>query len=91
MPLLESKAFSFDLDAFDRVVNEQNSIDYSQFAKQPYRGCDSPKDMQHIADAARRYDCWILSDEIYNQIIFDGLIRASIASLPGMAERSSHS
>jgi len=46
------------------------------------------KDMQHVAEAAQRYDCWVLTDEIYNQIAFDGIRVTSIASLPGMAERT---
>ena len=46
------------------------------------------KDLEHIAEAAKRYDCWVLSDEIYNQIAFDGVQVTSIASLPGMAERT---
>jgi aspartate/methionine/tyrosine aminotransferase len=45
-------------------------------------------DLEHIAKTAQRYDCWVLSDEIYSQMAFDGLTVPSIASLPGMAERT---
>lgn len=45
-------------------------------------------DLEHIAETAQRYDCWVLTDEIYSQMAFDGLAVPSIASLPGMAERT---
>jgi aspartate/methionine/tyrosine aminotransferase len=88
VPLLESKSFSFDLDAFDRLVNERTRMIILNSPSNPTGGVIPLKDLQHIADAARRYDCWIMSDEIYTQIVFDGLTAPSIASLPGMAERT---
>jgi len=88
LPLLESNHFSFDLEAFDRLVNERTRLIILNSPSNPTGGVIPLKDLQHVADAARRYDCWILSDEIYNQIVFDGLTAPSIASLPGMAERT---
>lgn len=41
-----------------------------------------------IADLARRHDLVLLSDEIYRRITYDGVEAASIASLPGMADRT---
>ena len=88
VPLVESNQFSFDLDAFDQLVNERTRLIILNSPNNPTGGVIPLKDLQHIADAAKRYDCWILSDEIYNQIVFDGLTAPSIASLPGMAERT---
>jgi aspartate/methionine/tyrosine aminotransferase len=45
-------------------------------------------DLEHIAEAAQRYDCWVLSDEIYMRIVYDELEVVSIAALPGMQERT---
>ena len=33
-------------------------------------------------------DIWVISDEIYEKLIYDGLKHISIASLPGMKERT---
>lgn len=41
-----------------------------------------------IADVARRYDLWVLADEVYEELTYDGLEHTSIAALPGMAERT---
>jgi aspartate/methionine/tyrosine aminotransferase len=44
--------------------------------------------LEHIADVARRRDIWVLSDEIYTRLAYDGCAVPSIAALPGMAERT---
>jgi aspartate aminotransferase len=43
--------------------------------------------LEHIAEAARRRDLWVIADEIYARLAFDAPV-TSIASLPGMAERT---
>ena len=88
VPLLESRSFSFDLDAFDRLVSDRTRMIILNSPSNPTGGVIPSKDLEHIADAARRYDCWVMSDEIYTQIVFDGQTAPSIASLPGMAERT---
>jgi aspartate/methionine/tyrosine aminotransferase len=54
----------------------------------PTGGIMPMADLQHIADAARSYDCWVLSDEIYARLVFDGMTAPSIATLPGMETRT---
>jgi aspartate/methionine/tyrosine aminotransferase len=43
--------------------------------------------LAQIADLAVREDLWVIADEIYARILFDGAYK-SIWSLPGMAERT---
>jgi aspartate aminotransferase len=44
--------------------------------------------LQVLADAAQAHDFIVLSDEIYEKLIYDGLAHISIASYPGMLERT---
>lgn len=44
--------------------------------------------VQQVADFAREHDLWIISDEAYDGLTFDGHPHISIASLPGMFERT---
>lgn len=44
--------------------------------------------LQVVADAAQAHDFIVLSDEIYEKLIYDGAEHISIASLPGMWERT---
>lgn len=48
----------------------------------------SREELQIIADLAIEHDLVVLSDEVYEQILFDGAEHVSIASLPGMKERT---
>ncbi len=41
-----------------------------------------------LAEIAIRHDLLVISDEIYEKLIYDGAEHVSIASLPGMAERT---
>jgi len=45
-------------------------------------------DLEQIAAAAHLHNCWVMSDEIYARIVYDNLSVPSIASLPGMLERT---
>ncbi len=48
-----------------------------------------PRDeLQIIADLAVKHDLLVMSDEVYEQITYDGHQHISIASLPGMWERT---
>ena len=46
------------------------------------------EDLERIADLARRLDLWVFSDEEYEKTLLDGTTHYSIASLPGMKERT---
>jgi aspartate/methionine/tyrosine aminotransferase len=88
VPLLEAKCFSFDLEAFDKLVTSRTRLIILNSPSNPTGGVIPLADLEHIAEAAQRYDCWVLSDEIYGQITYEGQIVPSIASLPGMQERT---
>lgn len=48
----------------------------------------SRTELEGLADLAIRHDLIVLADEVYEDILFDGVHHISIASLPGMAERT---
>lgn len=45
------------------------------------------EELAAIAEIVRRHDLWVVSDEVYAALIFEGA-HHSIAALPGMAERT---
>lgn len=87
-PLLEEKNFSFDLEAFDRLISERTRLIILNSPGNPTGGVMPLDDLEHIATAAIKYDCWVLSDEINARFVYDGLIAPSIATLNGMADRT---
>mgnify|MGYP006274772545 FL=1 len=45
-------------------------------------------DIRAIGEVARAHDLWIVSDEVYEELIFDGVPFASPLAEPGLAERT---
>lgn len=45
-------------------------------------------DLQQLADIAEKHDLMVISDEVYEHIIFDGRAHISTASIPALAERT---
>ena len=88
VPLLEENDFSFDLDAFDKLINRHTKLIILNSPSNPTGGVIPGRDLEHIAAQAQKFDCWVMSDEIYARIAYDGLQVSSIASLPGMKERT---
>ena len=54
----------------------------------PTGGVLTRADLERIAELAAEHDLWVMADEIYGRILYDGAEHVSIASLPGMAERT---
>jgi aspartate/methionine/tyrosine aminotransferase len=48
----------------------------------------SREELSAIAEVAIERDLWVVSDEAYEHLLFDGARHVSLASLPGMAERT---
>jgi aspartate aminotransferase len=88
VPLLETNNFSFDLEAFDRLINERTRLIILNSPSNPTGGVIPPADLEHIAAQAEKFNCWVMSDEIYARIVYDGLEAPSISVLPGMKDRT---
>lgn len=41
-----------------------------------------------IGDLAKKYDAWIITDEVYEYMVYAPSVHTVMASLPGMAERT---
>ena len=79
--------FGIDLDQLRALAaSGATAIIYNNL--QNPLGCESSlAEMQAIADIAIEHDLWVLSDEAYFEMRYSGT-STSIASLPGMAERT---
>jgi aspartate aminotransferase len=86
--LREENQFSFDLDEFDQRISDHTKLIILNSPANPTGGVIPLADLKHIAAAAQKHNAWVLSDEIYARLAYDGLQVPSIASLPGMLERT---
>jgi aspartate aminotransferase len=87
VPLKEEQDFSFDLEAFDRLVTSKTRMIVLNSPSNPTGGMMPLEALQHIARVAVQRDIWVLSDEIYTRLAY-GVSVPSIYTLPGMAERT---
>ena len=87
IPLLEEEDFSFNLDAFDQLVNERTKLVILNSPSNPTGGVMQAYALEYIANAAQKYDFWVLSDEVYSRLTFD-LPALSIATFSNMEQRT---
>lgn len=86
-PLREEREFSFDIDEFMSLITDKTRMIILNTPQNPTGGILTEDDLKAVAKAAQEKDIYILSDEVYLNIIYEGA-HHSIASLPGMQERT---
>jgi aspartate/methionine/tyrosine aminotransferase len=87
LPLREKNDFVPDLDEFRSLVTDKTKLIILNSPHNPTGGLLSKEAVREIARVARERDIWVLSDEIYAELIYDGEHR-SIAREDGLAERT---
>ncbi len=87
LPLLEEKSFSFNPEDLRMRITPKTRMIILNSPHNPTGGILSPDDLETIAEIATQADLWVLSDEVYSKIIYDGEFR-SIISIPGMKDRT---
>jgi aspartate aminotransferase len=88
LPLRESKGFRFDFADLNAIVTDKTKMIILNSPHNPTGGVLELEDLKRIADVAIRDNLWVMTDEIYSRILYDGRKHLSIASLPGMKERT---
>jgi len=85
--LREENAFGLDTGELMSLVSDATKMIIMNSPANPTGGVLGREDLEAIASVAREKDIMVLSDEIYSRIQYEGKF-ASIASLPGMQERT---
>src|SRR5512146_340816 len=88
MPLEESRGFSFDLDLFQSLLTDRTKMVILNSPQNPTGGVIPREDIARLAEMLRERDLIVLSDEIYSRIYYGDEAPTSIASFPGMLEKT---
>lgn len=88
VPLVEERGFSFDLDVFRSKLSDKTKMVILNSPQNPTGGIIPAADIAAIADAVRDRDLMVLSDEIYERLVYTDEKPVSIASMPGMLEKT---
>lgn len=87
----ERKGFAFTGEELAPLISARTKLIVLNFPSNPTGGVASQAQLESIAEvilARAPPDVRVYADEIYEHILFDGSVHHSIASLPGMAERT---
>lgn len=87
IPLREELDFRLDIDELRSKITPHTKLIIINSPQNPTGGVLELDDVRAIADIAREHDIIVLSDEVYEHIIYEGEPH-SIASLPGMLDRT---
>ncbi len=78
--------FSFSLDELAGRLSERTKLVILNSPNNPTGGVTSAADVATAAELIAGTDAWVLSDEVYRRILYEGE-PASIAGVPGMIDR----
>ena len=88
VPVHEKDDFRLRADELEKRITPKSKVLLLNFPTNP-TGATMPREaLQEIADVCIKHDLIVLSDEIYAELTYDGAEHVSIASLPGMRDRT---
>lgn len=88
VPLSSADHFTVHAEVLRAAVTPHTRLIMVNSPNNPTGRVLSQSETEAIATVALEFDLYVLSDEIYEHIIFDGRRHLSLATLPGMAERT---
>jgi aminotransferase len=90
VPVVTTKEHGFSLkpEALEKAITPRSRVLMLNFPTNPTGACATREDLEGIAKLAIKHDLIVLTDEIYSELRYDPEPHVSIASLPGMRERT---
>ena len=88
VPTVEADGFDLHPRDVEKAITPRTKAILLVSPGNPTAGTITPTNLVGIAELARQHDLLVISDEIYEKLLYDGAEHLSIGSLPGMAERT---
>ena len=86
--LKEENGFMYDVADLRAALTPKTKVILLNSPSNPTGGVASAENLRQLADFAKENDLYILTDEIYRELLWDDEPYTSIASFPGMKERT---
>ena len=80
--------YRIDWDAFHQKLNSNTRMVIINSPHNPSSSILTREDLDKLAEAIRPLNCFVLSDEVYEHIIFDGEVHASVLTHPELRAKS---
>ncbi len=86
--LKEENGYQIDLDEIREKITDRTKVLVMVTPNNPTGSILSRKTLEGLAEIAKEKDILVFADEVYERLLYNGAVHTSIASLPGMAERT---
>lgn len=80
--------FALKAEMLEAAITPKTRVLMLNFPTNPTGAVTPPEELEKIAALCVKHDLIVLSDEIYSELRYDGVGHTSIASMPGMRERT---
>lgn len=87
VPTSASSGFHPDLEAMEAAITPKTRAIFFASPNNPTGAVYSLAELTAIGDMCKRHDLWLVSDEVYSDLVYDGE-HVSPASIPGLSERT---
>lgn len=88
VPLREEDNYNFDMEQLEKSITEKTKMLVFCNPGNPTGTIMDRKNLEKLAEICIRHNLLVVSDEAYEKIVYDDAECISLASLPGMAERT---
>ncbi len=88
VPTREEDAFDLDPDEVEKRITPASKVLLLVTPSNPTAGIVTPDNVRRLAEIAKKRNLIVISDEIYEKFVYDDHQHLSMASLPGMRERT---
>ncbi len=85
---LRAPDFALDIDALRAAISSRTRLLIINNPNNPATSLFTADDMQALATVAEEHDLLVLSDEVYEHLVFDGARHLSVLDHPSLRERS---
>lgn len=87
LPLREEVGFRFRIEDLENSISDRTKLVIINSPQNPTGGTLAKSDLEAIAELAIKHNFYVLTDEVYSRILYEG-VHDSLISLPGMKERT---
>ena len=88
VPLDEKNNWNFDLDELEKRITPRTALIMLTTPGNPTGTMMDRESLERLSEICIKHDLLVVSDEAYERVLYDGNKHISIASLPGMWERT---
>jgi N-succinyldiaminopimelate aminotransferase len=80
--------YDFDRDEFRAAISPRTKLILLNTPHNPTGKVFTREELTFVAELAQEHDLLVLTDEVYEHLVFSGAEHVPMATLPGMAERT---